>query len=471
MVGLLGEMNPLLSYGLGLLSVAGPSTQQRSLGEGLLAGHQMNMQGQLNTARVKQAATQQKLADLEIAKAERAQKGMDDFQSRLIRSVALNGQPTPVAAPTMAGGEAAATGGTGVANNSMQPGQASPLGLPYIDANQARMLAMMPPEQAMSIYQGIVSQQFKPKDPIKVGAGEVVLDPVTRQPIYTAREKAPEGMQWVGDQLVPIPGYSQAKAGFVGAQEQAKAPFNFTAVPAGGMLVNHAALAGGRGGAPATAGAPAGGQQGGIQQPMPGVYVDQRPQIGTKIEEKAFDAYEAISRLNNVSQSFKPEYLQFGTRLGAEWSALKERLGAGLNDAQKSELQGFSTFKRDALNNLNKTLNELSGAAVSPAEGQRIAAELPNPGTGVFDGDSPTEFKSKLERASSSLRNATMRYAYAKNNGIDPMKIPLDQVPQLMNKRGEEISKALRQQYPNVDDATLKGEVTVRLRREFGLMR
>lgn len=194
----------------------------------------------------------------------------------------------------------------------------------------------------------------------------------------------------------------------------------------------------------------------------------QKPTLN-KIEDKQLNATESLSRLNNINASFKPEFLTYG----AGWTQLKSRVmeksGVPLSKEDSTKVREFSRFKRDALSNLNRTINELTGAAMAEKEAQRIVSELPNPGQSLFDGDGPTEFKAKLDAATRDMKRAIIRYNYAKQAGLNPFKIDLADVDALMDRRGSEIEAQLKAQNPNVDPNTLDAMVRDQLNREFGV--
>ena len=52
----------------------------------------------------------------------------------------------------------------------------------------------------------------------------------------------------------------------------------------------------------------------------------------------------------------------------------------------------------------------MSGVAVNPQEFSRAQAFLPNVGTGIFDGDSPTEFRTKVDDLEAFTLAAKWRY-------------------------------------------------------------
>lgn len=196
-------------------------------------------------------------------------------------------------------------------------------------------------------------------------------------------------------------------------------------------------------------------------------------QTGTKakIEEKLLNSTEALSRVKDIRTSFKPEYLQLGTRFGAATSSMKDFVGAKLSPEETQQLSDYTGFKRASVDNMNRLLNELSGAAVSPVEGTRIAASQPNAGTGVFDGDSPTVFKRKMDDVTKQMQYATLRYNYALKNGMNPLKtgIALEKIPELIEKRGAEIEKQIKASNPGAQQDIIDKQTKLQLGKEFGM--
>ncbi|SLN64040.1 hypothetical protein ROA7450_03373 [Roseovarius albus] len=195
--------------------------------------------------------------------------------------------------------------------------------------------------------------------------------------------------------------------------------------------------------------------------------------FGTKatndIETRVVNAGAMLGRLSDTQALFKPEYLEFGTRLSNTWTGLKDKIGSASPDEQ-AQLGEFTRFKTEAFNNLNTTLKELSGAAVTPQEAERLNEQLPNAGTGVWDGDSPTEFQAKMEQSIKQQKLAIARYNIwlAQGRNGKPWELgELNDVPTLINQRGEQIAEQLRAS-GITDPDTLKQQVAVQLRKEVG---
>lgn len=190
-----------------------------------------------------------------------------------------------------------------------------------------------------------------------------------------------------------------------------------------------------------------------------------------KIDLKQIDAINHVSRLNEVGATMKPEYLQIPTRLGMAWSGIKAKFGQ-IPPKEQADLKAYATARRDAVNNMSRLLNELSGAAVSPQEYQRIIKTQPDAGIGLLDGDDPVSFQGKLEGARKEQYRAIARYNYLRQRGFTgkPWEaMPLEAVDGAIDKRGAEIEAELRKSNPTADPLILQQGVKARLKQEFGI--
>lgn len=188
-----------------------------------------------------------------------------------------------------------------------------------------------------------------------------------------------------------------------------------------------------------------------------------------KVEDKILNAGDTLSQLTSIKSRFKPEYQQFGTRLGNSWTALKDKMGSGdIPEQDRKQLEDFTSYRAEAVQLFALTLKDLSGVAVNPTEFKRAEAWLPNPGSGIFDGDSPLELKSKVDRFEEFTRKALMKYAYIQRHGLTVNDVDVEQMPSLMNKRGNEIAAELQKQ--GVSGDNLKYAVKQRLADEFGMV-
>ena len=189
-----------------------------------------------------------------------------------------------------------------------------------------------------------------------------------------------------------------------------------------------------------------------------------------KVQEKILNSTSTRARLEEINQRFKPEFLEIGSKAGSSWSAIKEKAGVGLEPNEQAKLQEFSQFRSAATELFNTTLKELSGTALSPGETERLTKQLPVVGTGVFDGDSPTEFKAKAQRFTESVNKAIMKNHYINTRGFSVDDVDIDQMPGIMNRRGAELEQEIKAQFPNQEPEAIKGMVKQQLANEFGLV-
>jgi len=188
-----------------------------------------------------------------------------------------------------------------------------------------------------------------------------------------------------------------------------------------------------------------------------------------QIEEEGINVSAGLQRLSMIEKSFRPEFMELGTRLGTSISKWKEKLGGKLQGQDKADLENFSAFKRDALDNLNRYIKEITGAQMSIQEAERIQRGMPNPGAGIFDGDSPTEFKSKMEATVKALRLSGARLAFTRQHGLSIKAVSLDAMPGIMDDRGDQIWSEIEKANPGMAEAQIQAAVRKRVAQEFGL--
>jgi hypothetical protein len=190
------------------------------------------------------------------------------------------------------------------------------------------------------------------------------------------------------------------------------------------------------------------------------------------LDKKTIDATSHISRLRSVEQAFNPKFLQIPQRLGFAWTSLKAKVGS-LTPDQAQPLAEFAEFRRASVENMSRLLNELSGAAVSPQEYDRIRNTQPDAGTGIFDGDDPVTFQAKMNGVVRDQKRAIARYNYLRQQGPqgkNPWDVMgLDEIDKVINRRGAELNQQLKQANPKAAPAVIDQEVKAQLSREFGL--
>jgi hypothetical protein len=183
------------------------------------------------------------------------------------------------------------------------------------------------------------------------------------------------------------------------------------------------------------------------------------------VEKSVITTADAVTRLNNIQFSYRPEYQTIQYRGKQAWGTLKDKY-VGLPEKEKRQLAEYSQYRQNSLQNLNQTIKDITGAAMGVQEAERIIATLPNAGTGIFDGDSPTEFEAKLNNAIQQTKYALARKQYSLRKGLNWESTPLEKIPLIVQARG----KAIAEQY-NLDPNKTADLQTInrQLAAEFGV--
>lgn len=194
----------------------------------------------------------------------------------------------------------------------------------------------------------------------------------------------------------------------------------------------------------------------------------------SKLEGSEIDARNLLSRVENVDAAYDPSFLEFGSKAKGWWLSIREKLGgaplgdltpeflSGLDEKEKKFLERYTVFTSRALNNMNRVLNELSGAAISPAEAERLRAELPDPVN-----DSPTEFYAKTQDIKRRMKVEVMKLAYARKEGLDALSISLEDFESVVDTRGKQLEQQVRKANPDAPKKEIDILVDTALMQEF----
>ena len=195
------------------------------------------------------------------------------------------------------------------------------------------------------------------------------------------------------------------------------------------------------------------------------------------VEKKIISSSDMLDKLNAAGARFKPEYHQFEGRFSAMKTAALEKLeGTFITDwlgsatpDQKQFLGEFTAYKATTAETFTQILKELSGVAVNPNEYKRAEAFIPNVGSGLFDGDSPSQVAAKRKNMQRFVTNALRKYHYIRRNGLsvtDPGTPGVEQMPAIFQKRGQALYIQYSGQGLSLDK--IKESVTRKLLEEFG---
>lgn len=190
-----------------------------------------------------------------------------------------------------------------------------------------------------------------------------------------------------------------------------------------------------------------------------------------RAEEEEMNARSAMSRLSNISDMIESnpelvESLTWDGNMKRRVLELRDKTGFDFLEISPEEeryLTDSTVFRQNILRNINRTIQEVTGAQMGEQEAQRIRAEMPDVTAG------PVEFKAKLSAAMDMIRLDAARFQLWKNGGGagEAKDISDQQVKDALKQRGAELYQQFIQQGDNPADARLKASQA--LSREFGL--
>lgn len=141
------------------------------------------------------------------------------------------------------------------------------------------------------------------------------------------------------------------------------------------------------------------------------------------LEEKVTSGRELVARIEAITNEFKPEYQEIGTRLGAAWTGIKARLGMDISPEDTKLLSDFKKYQRKSIENINLYIKEMTGAQMSEREAKRLRLAMPDPGESWWQGDDPITFKAKMEDVMVMTRAAVARFEHYRSEGLSDTEI------------------------------------------------
>jgi hypothetical protein len=183
-----------------------------------------------------------------------------------------------------------------------------------------------------------------------------------------------------------------------------------------------------------------------------------------KVDEGLLDTSAALMRVERIGKEYRPEWSTYAKQGEMGFQAFREKLGGKLAPEKQKELAAYTSWRSSALDNMNRTIKDLTGSAMGVEEAARIMATLPNPD------DSPSQFQRKLEDAKQQTRMALARLTYIKRNGLGMESVPLDRVPSLINDRGASVEQEIKKKFPSMTAKEVERMTKRQLAQEFGLI-
>jgi hypothetical protein len=184
----------------------------------------------------------------------------------------------------------------------------------------------------------------------------------------------------------------------------------------------------------------------------------------SEVQAGAINAQYGLDRLAGIRAGFDPRWLTYKGQFGQFANEIRSKAQGlpfvpKLSDEARSDLSAFSRFKGDTLDNTNRYIKEITGAAMGIQEAKRIMASMPN-----MD-DSPESFQAKMESVEDRLKLIIARAVYTQKRGVSYDTMTADEMRSLMNKRGNEIYKANLEQ--TRDPAAAQAATVQALEAEF----
>lgn len=189
------------------------------------------------------------------------------------------------------------------------------------------------------------------------------------------------------------------------------------------------------------------------------------------VQKDMYETSEGLSAILGIKDTYKKEFTYWQKRLEYAGYHYARKMNIPLSPDQIKEYAQYTTWQRKTLDNVNKTIQRVTGASMGVQEAGRIMATVPN-----MD-DDDLAFESKMKDVEKTLRTAMLRYrfymtkGFFANGGNKEMmaaEMSIDQFREYMNDRKAQIADDLRMKNPKIEENSLKEQVGRRLRQEFG---
>jgi len=195
------------------------------------------------------------------------------------------------------------------------------------------------------------------------------------------------------------------------------------------------------------------------------------------VDKAEFKATELMGRMKAIKEGFQKEFLTFeeqANQFGVSFADKFDTLRAKLPPEVLQRHAEYTTFRRDTVENLNRYIQEVTGAAMGVEEAKRLSKAVP-----TMD-DGPTAFKAKMDGVIKQTQLAIARYRYLRSEGFngqpwagnaeDAAKtLPLDRMGSIIRDQSKAVLQQLREQNPKATDEQLRGATRAVIRQTFGI--
>lgn len=194
----------------------------------------------------------------------------------------------------------------------------------------------------------------------------------------------------------------------------------------------------------------------------------------SEVDKKEVNTTMALGRLSEIANSYDPKHLTAKEQLKQTGLSWKGWLTGPLPPEQAAQRAEHVQFKRGVVDNLNRHIQEMTGAAMGVDEAKRLMAAMPNMQ------DDPDEFKAKLDdvRRSSALTIARYRLLREKGFQGQPWKgtaddaakaIPIDKMQNIIRDQAKGVYQRIKQVSPGASHDQIMQQVKQVITAQFGI--
>ena len=186
---------------------------------------------------------------------------------------------------------------------------------------------------------------------------------------------------------------------------------------------------------------------------------------------------ESLGRMREIARQFRPEFLTFeeqAKQYGVSWLDKFDATRSKLTPEQIQQHAQYTAFRRDTVDNLNRYIKEITGAAMGVEEAKRIISAQPN-----MD-DGPTAFMAKIKATQRAAELAVARARLLRRDGYNgrpwdgnpetaAQVLPLERMKGIILEDSKRTYQQIRQQFPDGDEGQISGAVRAHIRSKYGM--
>ncbi|UOF80516.1 hypothetical protein [Caudoviricetes sp.] len=182
----------------------------------------------------------------------------------------------------------------------------------------------------------------------------------------------------------------------------------------------------------------------------------------SKLEQAFSDAQANSMALSQQMAKWKPEFSTYAGQVRAAAGNVADKMGASLPQEQKQSLLDYNAWKSDTAGLLSAYLNQLSGAAISPAEEKRLRAAFPN------DEDGPSQYQAKAFATLKRFALVQARAAYLLSHpDLKLDSISIEGMETVILTEANKLAKAMQARGASPEEA--RAQAVAQTKARYGL--